>query len=40
MKLGHGVGISWIWSTYFASQWWDYKKILQYYLQWVEIQRK
>lgn len=39
-RLGHWVGISWIWSTYFASQWWDYKKIIQYYLQGVEIQRK
>ena len=39
-RMGHGVGISWIWSTYFASQWWDYKKIIQYYLHGVEIQRK
>ena len=36
----HGVGISWIGSTYWATQWWDYKKIIQYYLNGVEIQRK
>lgn len=36
----HGVGISWVGSTYWANQWWDYKKIIQYYLNGVEIQRK
>ena len=40
IRSGHGVGISGIWATYFASQNWDYKKIIQYYMKWVEIQRK
>ncbi len=40
VRNGHWVGISWIWATYFATQGWDYKKIIQYYLKWVEISRK
>ncbi len=40
VRNGHWVGISWIWATYFASQGWDYKKIIQYYLKWVEISKK
>jgi SpoIID/LytB domain protein len=39
-RLGHGVGISGIWATYFANQGWDYKKIIQYYLTGVEISKK
>jgi SpoIID/LytB domain protein len=39
-RSGHGVGISGVWATYFANQWWDYKKIIQYYLNWVEIIKK
>jgi hypothetical protein len=39
-RSGHGVGISWIGSTYWAKNGWDYKKIIQYYLKWVEIQKK
>ncbi|NRH20438.1 hypothetical protein HOO68_00120 [Candidatus Gracilibacteria bacterium] len=39
-RSGHGVGISGIGSTYWATQGWDYKKIIQYYLNGVEIQRK
>lgn len=39
-RSGHGVGISWIGSTYWAKQGWNYKKIIQYYLNGVEIQRK
>ena len=39
-RFGHGVGISGIWATYFANQWWDYKKIIQYYLTGVEISKK
>ncbi len=39
-RLGHGVGISWIGATYFAKEWWNYKKIIQYYLKWVEIEKK
>lgn len=38
--LWHGVGISWVWATYFAGQGWDYQKIIQYYLNWVEILKK
>ncbi len=40
MRSGHGVGISGIWATYWARSGWDHKKIIQYYFQWVEIQRK
>jgi peptidoglycan hydrolase-like amidase len=40
MRSGHGVGISGIWATYWARSGWDYKKIIQYYLQWVEISKK
>lgn len=40
VRSGHGVGISWIGSTYWAKQGWNYKKIIQYYLNGVEIQRK
>lgn len=36
----HGVGISWVGATYFANIWWDYKKIIQYYLKDVTIIRK
>ena len=39
-RSGHGVGISGIGATYWANEWWDYKKIIQYYLKWVEIQKK
>ena len=39
-RAGHGVGISGIGATYWAQTGWDYKKIIQYYLKWVEIQRK
>lgn len=39
-RAGHGVGISGIWATYWAQAGWDYKKIIQYYLKGVEIQRK
>jgi peptidoglycan hydrolase-like amidase len=28
---GHGVGLSGKWSQYLAEQWWDIKKILEYY---------
>ena len=40
VRIWHWVGISWLWATYFATQGWDYKKIIQYYLKWVEISRK
>lgn len=40
VRNGHGVGISGIGATYFASQWWDYKKIIQYYMNGVEIMKK
>lgn len=40
VRNGHGVGVSWVGATYFASEWWDYKKILQYYLKGVEIIKK
>ncbi len=40
VRAGHGVGISGIGATYFANQWWDYKKIIQYYLAGVEISKK
>ncbi|MBC7503973.1 N-acetylmuramoyl-L-alanine amidase [Candidatus Gracilibacteria bacterium] len=39
-RAGHGVGISGIGATYWANEGWDYKKIIQYYLKGVEIQRK
>ena len=39
-RAGHGVGISGVWATYWAQAGWDYKKIIQYYLKWVEIQKK
>lgn len=40
VRNGHWVGISGIGATYFAEQWWDYKKIIQYYLKGVEIMKK
>ncbi len=40
VRNGHGVGISGIGATYFAWQWWDYQKIIQYYMNWVEITKK
>lgn len=36
-RSGHGVGISGIGSTHLASQGWDYKKIISYYLTGVEV---
>jgi len=39
-RSGHGYGVSGVWSMYFDTQWWDYKKILKYYLTGVEIQKK
>ena len=36
-QWGHGVGISGVGATYFATQGWDYKKIIQYYLTGVEV---
>jgi N-acetylmuramoyl-L-alanine amidase/Stage II sporulation protein len=39
-RSGHGVGISWIGATYWAQQGWDHKKIIQYYMNGVEIQKK
>lgn len=39
-RLWHGVGISGIGATHWASKWWNHKKIIQYYMNWVEIQRK
>lgn len=39
-RSGHGVGISGIGATYFAKQWWDYKRIIQYYLSGVDITKK
>lgn len=35
--LGHWVGLSWDWATYFAKLWWDYKKIIKYYYTWVYV---
>ncbi len=40
VRIWHWVGISWLWATYFATQGWDYRKIIQYYLKWVEISKK
>ncbi len=40
VRIWHWVGISWLWATYFATQGWDYQKIIQYYLKWVEISKK
>lgn len=39
-RFWHGVGISGIGATYFAQEWWNYKKIIQYFLKWVEIEKK
>ncbi len=40
-RLGHGVGISGIGATYFATtKGWDYKKIIQYYLKDTEVFKK
>lgn len=39
-RSGHGYGVSGIGATHFSRQWWDYKKILKYYLTGVEIQKK
>lgn len=39
-RSGHGFGISWVGATYFSRIWWDYKKIIKYYLTGVEIQKK
>lgn len=39
-RSGHGVGISGIGTTYWAKLGWDYKKIIGYYMNGVEIQRK
>lgn len=38
-QSGHGVGISGIGSTYYASQGWDYKKIIAYYLSGAEVKK-
>lgn len=38
-RSGHGVGISGIGATHFARNGWDYKKIIQYYLNGVEIRK-
>ena len=35
----HGVGISWIWSTHWANNGWDYKKIITYYYTGVTIEK-
>ena len=40
VRAGHGVGISGIGATYWAQAGWDYTKIIQYYLKWVEISKK
>ena len=39
-RAWHGVGISGIWATYWASQWKTYQDIITYYLQWVEIKKQ
>ncbi len=39
-QSGHGVGISWVWATYWAGQWWDYTKIIAYYLPGTKVERK
>lgn len=39
-RAWHGVGISWIWATAMAQEGKSYKEIIQYYLKWVEIQKK
>jgi N-acetylmuramoyl-L-alanine amidase/Stage II sporulation protein len=39
-RNGHGVGISWVGSAYFALQGWDYKKIIEYYLKGVKVAKK
>lgn len=41
LQKGHGVGISGIGATYFAStKDWDHKQIIQYYLTGVDITKK
>jgi N-acetylmuramoyl-L-alanine amidase/Stage II sporulation protein len=40
IRAWHGVGISGIWATYWALQGWDHKKIIQYYMNGVEISKK
>ncbi len=39
-KNGHGYGISGDGARYFALQGWNYTKIIEYYLKWVEIKKK
>ena len=39
-RAGHGVGISGIWATHFAREWWKYTNIIKYYMKGVEIQKK
>lgn len=39
-RLGHGVGISGVGATYFASQWWWYKQIIEYYLSGTTVAKK
>ena len=37
---GHGVGLSGCGAVYFAQQGWDYEKIIKYYFQGVEVEKK
>lgn len=39
-QLGHGVGVSGIGASYYATQGWDYKKIIKYYLNGTEVVKK
>jgi N-acetylmuramoyl-L-alanine amidase/Stage II sporulation protein len=40
IRKGHGVGISWLWATYYAREGWDAERIIKYYLKGVEIKKQ
>jgi peptidoglycan hydrolase-like amidase len=40
IQSGHGVGISGIWATAMAEAGKSYKEIIQYYMNWVAIEKK
>lgn len=35
---GHWVWLSWKWAEYLAKKWFDYKKIINWYFPWVEVE--
>ena len=38
VEAWHWVGISWVWTSYFAERWWNYEMIISYFLRGTKVE--